>query len=409
MADAIALIDDLFFLAKVHETAKHTGVTLETAATGEQLLKAAAASPAALILVDLNARQGALDAVERLCAANGAASGHRQPAARDCVSIPCADGFGGTRARSGMQGRDAAIQVHAKSRRNIARSEIVMSWVKNSGTGFSLSGFLSRLAKSKSRQAEALSHYRRSQLIALHSSDQDARAQPAANHRRIPKRRFPTRLSAACRQDSPAFANSLTADNATAFRALPGAQRTAMMKRFVLLEEPGRVLLSTSSNGQKIVRCESPSFTTEMRLGETRVRENLAYVPMEIPIPGEDPRKITFGLVREGGNWKLLSVGLILLDVPAMAKQWEQADLDASEDAAIADLRSVAAALETYRRAYGKLPDTLASLGPAPPNGVSPEAAGLLDADLAAGNKDGYTIRYTHYTRSRRPAGGRRE
>ena len=71
--------------------------------------------------------------------------------------------------------------------------------------------------------------------------------------------------------------------------------------------------------------------------------------------------------MREGGNWKLLSVGLILLDVPAMAKQWEQADLDASEDAAIADLRSVAPALDTYRRAYGKLPDTLAPLGPAPP------------------------------------------
>jgi hypothetical protein len=202
-------------------------------------------------------------------------------------------------------------------------------------------------------------------------------------------------LSAACRQDSPAFANSLTADNATAFRALPGAQRTAMMKRFVLLEEPGRVLLSTSGNGQKIVRCESPSFTTEMRLGEMKLRENLAYVPMEIPIAGEDPRKITFGLVRESGNWKLLSVGLIMLDVPAMAKQWEQADLAASEDAAIADLRSVASALGTYRRAYGKLPDTLAVLGPAPPNGVSPEAASLLDSDLAAGNKDGYAIRYT--------------
>ena len=201
-------------------------------------------------------------------------------------------------------------------------------------------------------------------------------------------------LSAACRQDSPAFANSLTADNAAAFRALPGAQRTAMMKRFVLLEEPGRPLLSTSGNGQKIVRCESPSFTTEMRLGEARVRENLAFVPMEVPITGEDPRKITFGFVREGGNWKILSLGLMLLDVPAMAKQWEQADLDASEDAAIADLRSVATALDTYRRAYGKLPDTLGVLGPAPPNEVSPEAASLLDADLASGSKDGYTIRY---------------
>jgi CheY-like chemotaxis protein len=79
MADVIALIDDLFFLAKVHETAKHTGVTLETAATGEQLLKAAAGSPAALILVDLNAKQGALDAVERLCASNGAADGENKP------------------------------------------------------------------------------------------------------------------------------------------------------------------------------------------------------------------------------------------------------------------------------------------------------------------------------------------
>jgi type II secretory pathway pseudopilin PulG len=259
-------------------------------------------------------------------------------------------------------------------------------------TGFSLSAFLSRGAKSKPDRLKPV-------LLALAAiavfSGPSASAQQQQQITSNPETALSDALAAACRQDSPAFANSLTADNATAFRALPGAQRTAMMKRFVLLEEPGRVLLSTSGNGQKIVRCESPSFTTEMRLGETRVRENLAYVPMEIPIPGEDPRKITFGLVREGGSWKLLSVGLIMLDVPAMAKQWEQADLDASEDAAIADLRSVASALDTYRRAYGKLPDTLAVLGPAPPNGVSPEAASLLDTDLANGNKDGYTIRYT--------------
>ncbi len=202
-------------------------------------------------------------------------------------------------------------------------------------------------------------------------------------------------LSAACRQDSAAFSSSLTADNGAAFRTLPDAQRTAMMKRFVLLDEPGRPLLSTGADGQKIVRCESPSFSSEMRLGQTRVRENLAFVPMEIPVTGEEPRRITFGLVREGGNWKLLSVGLVMLDVPAMAKQWKQADLDASEDAAIADLRSVASALDTYRRAYGELPDTLEMLGPAPPGGVSPEAASLLDAQLATGTKDGYTIRYT--------------
>jgi CheY-like chemotaxis protein len=71
MADAIVLIDDLFFQAKLFETAKLTGITLETAATGEQLLKAAAASPAALVIVDLNARQGALEAIEQLCKGRG--------------------------------------------------------------------------------------------------------------------------------------------------------------------------------------------------------------------------------------------------------------------------------------------------------------------------------------------------
>jgi DNA-binding NarL/FixJ family response regulator len=66
MADAIILIEDLFFQAKLHETAKLTGVTLETVTTGEQLLKSAAANPAALIIVDLNARQGPMDALEQL-------------------------------------------------------------------------------------------------------------------------------------------------------------------------------------------------------------------------------------------------------------------------------------------------------------------------------------------------------
>ncbi len=219
--------------------------------------------------------------------------------------------------------------------------------------------------------------------------------QPSAQISEPPDAALTSVLSAACRQDSPAFTLTLTAENAAAFRELPGAQRTAMMKRFVLLDEPGKVLLSTASNGQKVVRCETPGYTTEMRLGEVRVRENLAFVPMQIPIKSEAPRSITLGFVREGGSWKLISIGLMMLDVPAMARQWAQADLDAAEDAAIEDLRAVAAALETYRRAYGKLPDALSALGPAPPAGISPEAASLLDADLAAGTKDGYAIRYT--------------
>ena len=227
----------------------------------------------------------------------------------------------------------------------------------------------------------------------------EARAQQQAQTG--PETALSDALSAACKQDAATFSNALTAENATAYRALPGPQRTAMMKRFVLLDDAGRALLSTSTTGHIIVRCESPGIATEMRFGETRLRENLAFVPIEIPIPGLPSRAITFGLVREGGNWRLLSVGLILLDVPAMARQWAQADMDAQEDNAIANLRTVATALEAYRRAYGQLPDRLSRMGPAQPNGISPDAAGLLDADLAAGSRDGYTLAYRVV-----PAGG---
>jgi hypothetical protein len=201
-------------------------------------------------------------------------------------------------------------------------------------------------------------------------------------------------LSAACRQDQEAFATSLTSDNAAAYRKLPAPQRTALMKRFVLLEDPGRALLSTSSTGHPVVRCETPGISTEMRFGETRVRENLAFIPMEIPLPSEPSRSVTFGLVREAGAWKLLSVGLILLDIPSMEKQWEQADLESREDNAIAALRKLAAALQAYRRTYGKLPDALEPLGPAPKGEISPEAANLVDAELSTGKEAGYTIRY---------------
>jgi type IV pilus assembly protein PilA len=262
-----------------------------------------------------------------------------------------------------------------------------------SRTGFSLSAFLRGRARFKPQRLRPVRLALLSLALVLCAAG--TRAQSPQQATIPPDTTLSNALAAACRQDSPAFGNALTAENAAAFRALPSPQRTAMMKRFVLLEEPGRPLFSTSNSGQKIVRCESPSFTTEMRLGQAKVHENLAFVPMEIPITGEVPRTVTFGLVREGGSWKLLSVGLILLNVPEMAKQWAQADLESNEDAAIADLRAVATAANAYRNAYGVFPETLASLGPPPPGGVSPEAAGLLDADLAAGEKDGYTFRYT--------------
>jgi hypothetical protein len=220
-----------------------------------------------------------------------------------------------------------------------------------------------------------------------------ARAQqlPAAS----PDSALAQALSAACRQDDAAFSSFLTADNAAAFRALTEPQRIALIRRMVQLEDAGRPLLSTGADGHQIVRCAAPAVSIEMKFGEARLRENLAFIPLTIPLPGSSPRSVTFGLVRESGSWKLLAVGLLLLDIPSLAKQWEQSDLEAREEGAIASLRQLATALETYRRAYGRLPDSLASLGPAPPSGISPEAAGLADAELASGSKDGYAYRYT--------------
>jgi hypothetical protein len=208
-------------------------------------------------------------------------------------------------------------------------------------------------------------------------------------------------LGAACRQDEAHFARYLTADNAAAFHELAVAQRTALMKRLILLEEPGRPLLSSDAAGRTVLRCEASSVSAEMRFGDARVRENLAFIPVEARGEtrgaGEAGRRVDFGMVREGGGWKFLSVGLLLLDLPALARQWaqqaENSEIEAQEAAAIAALRKIAEAILTYRRAFGRMPEALAQLGPPPKGGVSPDAAGLLDAELAAGSKGGYVFR----------------
>lgn len=72
MSDVLALVDDLFFQAKMMETARHVGVALRVVASGSALVQAAAAQAPALVLVDLNARQGALEGLTQLCAAGQA-------------------------------------------------------------------------------------------------------------------------------------------------------------------------------------------------------------------------------------------------------------------------------------------------------------------------------------------------
>jgi hypothetical protein len=201
-------------------------------------------------------------------------------------------------------------------------------------------------------------------------------------------------LTAACRHDQTAFATHLTAYNANVFRELPQSQRETLLARLVLQTAPGRALLSTSAEGRPVVRCESGGIVIEMRFGTVEIRDNLAFVPVEVPGPGEKARSVRFGLVREDGRWRLISVGLLLLDLPAMAQEWVEADLRAQEARAVAALRKIAEALRTYQTAFGRLPEALEQLGPAPPGGISPERAALLDEALAAAESGGYRFRY---------------
>jgi hypothetical protein len=200
-------------------------------------------------------------------------------------------------------------------------------------------------------------------------------------------------LAAACRHDEAAFGDHLTSDNAQAYRALPQEQRVALLKRFVLLEDPGKPLLSTL-DGHTVVRCGAAGATSEMRFGAAEVRENLAFIPVSVP-EGEETQSVRFGLVRESGWWKILSVGLLMLDIPALRRQWEESELQTRERSAIAVMHKVANALKSYQQAYGNLPETLEQLGLPPQGGLSPEAAGLLDSELAKGETGGYRLRYS--------------
>ncbi|MBZ5696201.1 MAG: response regulator [Acidobacteriia bacterium] len=74
MAQVLALIDDLFFQAKLLETAKHVGVELRACTTPDALDAEIAKAAPKLVVVDLNARSNPLEAIQRV-----QTSGHQIP------------------------------------------------------------------------------------------------------------------------------------------------------------------------------------------------------------------------------------------------------------------------------------------------------------------------------------------
>lgn len=176
------------------------------------------------------------------------------------------------------------------------------------------------------------------------------------------------------------------------------AARLALMKRFVLLNEPGKATASANPAGRPILRCQTPAVTTEMQIGGADLRDNIAFLPMELrevtDSAGASARQVTMGLVREGGEWKLLSLGLLLLDLPALEVEWDAAEADTNERGAIESMKAMADAVESYRKKFARLPESLANLGPPLHGSPNADAAGLLDSDFATGMKNGYAYRY---------------
>jgi DNA-binding NarL/FixJ family response regulator len=69
MASVLAFVDDLFFQAKILETAKHAGVDVRTFTTSEAILAEIKKQAPKLVIVDLNSHHKPVEAIEAVRAA----------------------------------------------------------------------------------------------------------------------------------------------------------------------------------------------------------------------------------------------------------------------------------------------------------------------------------------------------
>jgi hypothetical protein len=205
-------------------------------------------------------------------------------------------------------------------------------------------------------------------------------------------------LTAACSQSQKDFSRFLTARNQESFSRMAPAARVAFMKRFVLLNEAGKPSVTTNPSGRPIVRCDTPAGAAEIHIGGADTRDNVAFLPVDLhdatDSSGASAIQVTMGMVLENGEWKILSLGVVLLDLPSLELEWDSAEADKNEQAAIESLKDIAGAVEAYRRKFARLPDSLSSLGPPLRGPANADAAAFVSADLAAGIKNGYSLRY---------------
>ena len=66
MAQVVALIDDIFFQAKIGETAKQLGLEFRACTTPDALESEIAKAPPRLVVIDLNSHANPIDAISRV-------------------------------------------------------------------------------------------------------------------------------------------------------------------------------------------------------------------------------------------------------------------------------------------------------------------------------------------------------
>jgi hypothetical protein len=205
-------------------------------------------------------------------------------------------------------------------------------------------------------------------------------------------------LLAACSEDSKQFSEHLTSRNLPAFSAMTPLAQSKFLQRFVLLDRAGTPQVQTDASGGLKVLCATTALTTQLQIGKPEIHDNVAYMSLVVKDAAEssdtNARRVIMGLVRENNQWKLLSLGVLLLDLPTLAEEWDRAEIQNNEKSAVVSIKELAAALEKYRITYARLPQSLADLGPSGSSAPKSDHAGLVDTDLAAGRKDGYSFRY---------------
>jgi hypothetical protein len=205
-------------------------------------------------------------------------------------------------------------------------------------------------------------------------------------------------LVAACSQDAKGFSVNLTARNAEAFGHMTKFAQATLLKRFVLLDQAGQPRVENDDRGNSTVLCVTSDITTQMQFGQAEIRDNLAYLPLLAKDAADtadaNARRVTMGLVRENGQWKLLSLGLLLLDLPTLGEEWDRAEMQNNEKSALTSMKELTTAIEKYRVTYIHLPARLAELGPPAKGAAKSDQAALVGQDLADGKKDGYFFRY---------------